>query len=138
MKRAGLTAATIVFGMIAVGGILMRQVYWPKMQRQNSAVLAATIEEALMQYYKDYQDYPTGESVEVIKCLLGQNPHQKTYLREDFRKLLDPSGLPLDGWKRALRFERGDNGAIKVKSAGPNGQHGDVDDITSKDIQTAS
>mgnify|MGYP007101551542 CR=1 FL=1 len=131
MLRKCVIAATILSFTATVAGVLMWIFYWPKVQRQNAALIALVVERGLAEYHKEIGEYPDGNSAQVAAALLGENPKQKSFLLPQFRNFLDESGQVLDSWKRPYRADRQEDSSVHFRSAGKNGTFDDDDDVTS-------
>ena len=126
--------ATVLSFLMTVAGVVLWFTFWPKMQRQNAAVLALVVEEGIADYQKEIGTFPQGNGIQVIAALLGENPREKSYLRPQFHSFLTDQGELKDPWIRLYRFERTLFGAFRLRSAGKNGIFGDDDDVTSATI----
>lgn len=130
-------AATVLSFLMTVAGVVLWFTMWPKMLRQNAAVLAFVVEEGLAEYHKEIGQFPEGNGAQVIAALLGENPREKSYLRSEFRSFLTDQGELKDPWRRLYRFESQTDGGFKLRSAGKNGIFDDDDDVTSATVTQA-
>jgi hypothetical protein len=62
------------------------------------------IEEALDNYYKCFDDFPTGNNREVIRQLSGLNPKGKRFFYLGNRWIFDRNGFLLDEWGQPYQF----------------------------------
>lgn len=132
MLRKCVIAVTILSFTATVVGVLMWIFFWPKVQRQNAALIALVVERGAAEYHREIGEYPVGNSAaEVAAALLGENPKRKSYLRPEFRNFLNEAGEVLDTWKRPFRADRQADGSVILRSAGRNGTFDDEDDVTS-------
>ncbi|MFT4639746.1 MAG: hypothetical protein ACI8T1_003071 [Verrucomicrobiales bacterium] len=139
MLRKIVIGCTLAAAIVVVVGLVFYMRFWPKVQRQNAALLAYAVEEALVEFHSEKSAYPAGSGAEVVAALLGKNPTQKSYLRPEFRHFLNDDGQVLDPWKNLFRFEKQpESGGFKLVSAGPNGTFGDEDDLGSAQAQAAA
>ena len=137
--RRGCIITIIILAVIAlVGSIFIFLFVWPKVKQSGTSSFAYVIEDGLEQYKADEKQYPpTSVNAEIMKILLGDNPRKKVYVQN-----LDPvirDGQMTDFWKNPFNFEmpaEGSDAKPKVTSAGPNGIHGDADDIGSAFINS--
>ncbi len=134
-RRKWVIALTLASALICGAALVFYLLYWPKMLARNTALIAYVVEEGLEGYHEDHQSYPEGTAAQIIAALLGENTRKKSYLRPDFRQLLDASGDVVDSWKRPFRFDKEPDGSLKVRSAGPNGTFDDEDDLTSDKLE---
>ena len=91
----------------------------------------ATIEIVLPTYRTNYNAFPTGDHIAVMKTLRGANPGG-IYFLEVSPRSLSKAGEFLDPWRVPYRFEFGSNGTVRVSSSGPNQRFGDDDDISTQ------
>lgn len=131
MLRKCVIAATVLSFTATVAGVLMWIFYWPKVQRQNAALIALVVERAATEFHEEIGEHPTGNCAAVAAALLGENAKRKSYLRPEFRNFLDETGEVMDSWKRPFRVDRQAEGAVRLRSAGKNGSFDDEDDVTS-------
>ena len=132
MLRKCVIAVTILSFTATIVGVLMWIFFWPKVQRQNAALIALVVERGTADYHEEIGEYPSGNSAaEVVAALLGENLKRKSYLRPEFRNFLNDTGEVLDTWKRPFRADRQIDGSILLRSAGKNGTFDDDDDVTS-------
>lgn len=131
MKKGCLFAITIVAGAVFVCGTLGYFYYWPRLQNYNASLLAASVEEGLAAYGKDYGELPEGDNAAVIEALMGENPRQKPYINPRFGELTDDHGRLLDPWNQPFRIQRQGDGSVALLSSGRNRKFDDDDDITS-------
>ena len=132
--RRGCVIMIIILSVIAlVLSVLFWVFRWPKVQREETAKFAYLIEYALEQYESDQKAFPEGDDSQIVEVLYGDNPRKKQYMTG--MKALIRDGLFTDYWKNPLKIELPPNGAPKVTSAGPNGEFGDADDVSSQPIR---
>jgi hypothetical protein len=84
----------------------------------------------LADYRFYYDSFPTGNQAEVVKALLGTNPRQIVFMAAPYRKNSTNSfGEFLDPWGTPYEISVVSTNDIHIRSAGPNHQFGDIDDI---------
>jgi type II secretory pathway pseudopilin PulG len=136
--RRGCVITIIFLAVIAlVLSVLFWVFKWPQVQASETAKFAYLIEDSLEQYRADQQSYPAATTNSgVVEALYGENPREKHYMTGMGALIRD--GQFTDYWKNPLRivFPSGETEKIaRVISAGPNGEFGDSDDITSQSIR---
>jgi len=138
MRRGCVLTIVILSGIAFFISAISFIFFWPKMKKRETSRIISAIEITLEEYKSDQGNYP--ESVEnsaVTDALhFGKNPREKVYLPNAYVK----DGEFVDFWKNPLRIEYpepkdGTEAKPKVSSAGPNGEFGDDDDITSQLIK---
>ena len=124
---------SIIAGSIVIlaVSVLYYLFFWPDHQRQGTSQCLYVIEKAIDEYGADFEDLsaPPSDNGELAAALLGENPRNKEYIGK--KTVVLREGKFVDFWKRELRFEEED-GVLRGSSAGPNGDFGDDDDITSQ------
>ena len=71
---------------------------------------------------------PTGENREIVQALLGDNPHRKVFIGEDF-DYLNNDGELLDRWMNPIFFHFAEAADVGIRSAGPDGVMWNADDV---------
>ncbi len=84
------------------------------------------ISDSLYLYFETFDNYPQGDSAEIMLALAKEN-HLPTYM---YRRLDEKRGI-LDFWGTPYEIRISPNHEYEVKSAGPNGLFGDDDDKVS-------
>ena len=85
---------------------------------------------AANKYEADYGSYPPGSAAEIIRSLLGNNPHKIAFLYLNTNRLKS-DGIYLDPWGTPYQIHIEFETNFIVRSAGINKQFGDEDDETS-------
>lgn len=73
------------------------------------------LQEMLLQYHKDFGEFPNGENRHIVRRLLGLNPRHLIYINLDPGFLFDVRGNLLDPWLQPYRFTFHD-GKVRVFS----------------------
>jgi len=133
MKK-GCVIALIVFAvLVAVTVYFGYRFGLPRMQSTGTAGVVFTVETALDTYAAEYGEVPEGDHAQVVTALRGNNEKEINFLGSDIDgHVVD--GKVVDLWRNPLEMERSP-GAIRFSSAGPNGEHGDDDDVTSQGLR---
>lgn len=130
--RRGCVLTIVILSVIAlVLSVLFYIFIWPETKKVGTSGFAWAIEEALEQYKRDQNSYPPGrDNAGIVAALYGENPRKKQYL-ESMQSIVH-DGEFSDFWKRPMKIEFPPGKPAEVTSAGPNGEFGDADDITSR------
>jgi len=134
MRRGCVLTIIVISAIVFVLAVVSFVFFWPKMKRLETSKIAAAIEIKLEEFKSDQGIYPPGAggNGQVMRALhLGDNPRKKIYLKDAYVR----DGQLIDFWKHPLSIEFPPDGKPRVTSAGPNGEFGDADDITSQLIR---
>ncbi len=135
MKRKGCFIAAIVFfGLIFIAALLGLWFGWPKLQVMVTTQQVFMVESAVEDFTSDTGAPPAGDHARILEILMGDNPEKRNYFGSDIASALQ-EGKMVDAWQRPLQIKSTPEGAIEVRSAGPNGDFGDADDVTSEKIR---
>jgi len=127
-SRAILVCALLVVVIFLVALILSprRERPEPKVQIEMRSLLGA------LQYYQaEYGKYPSGNSSEILKALLGNNPKMKLFLVVPARST-NSTGQFIDPWGTPYEIIFEPTNRVTIRSAGENKTFGDKDDVTMK------
>ncbi len=133
MPRGCVITITVFSAFVLAASVLFYLFIWPDRQRQGTSASIYHIEGAMRAYRDDFGRIPAGVNREILAALFGENAREKSYLTTKSVPVHD--GQFVDFWKRPLRFlppADAENAEPNVVSAGPNGELGDADDITSQ------
>jgi hypothetical protein len=83
---------------------------------------------AVIQYHNEYGNYPFGNQIGLIRCLLGDNLRKIEFLHLSTNRFSSDGGY-LDPWLTPYQIEVHDQTNLVVHSAGPNRIFGDADDL---------
>jgi len=131
MRRGCVLTITILAGIVLVISITFWIFKWPELKKTETSKFAYLIEDALEQYKSDQKSYPPAATIAAE--LYGENVRKKRYLAGLESIVRD--GEFTDMWKTPFKIELPAEGAdekAKVTSAGPDGEFGNADDITSQ------
>lgn len=131
MRRGCVLTITILSAIVLVISILFWLFKWPELKKTETSKFAYLIEDALEQYKSDQKRYPP--AADIAAALYGENERQKRYLAGLESIVRD--GEFTDMWENPFRVElpaEGVEGKAKLTSAGPDGEFGNDDDITSQ------
>ena len=131
MRRGCVFTITILSAIVLLLSILFWLFKWPELKKLETSKFAYLIEDALEQYRSDQSAYPPEASV--AAALYGENARKKRYLAGLESIVRD--GQFTDMWKTPFKIEfpvEGSEGKAKLTSAGPDGEFGNEDDITSQ------
>ena len=102
---------------------------WRVEKVSYSRASIAGIHKACELYMQDYGIYPPGGNREIVEALTKQAGKLGPYL-DLRRKEVNDNGEMLDPWNTPLRFVRGEDGDLKIISAGPDRRFDTADDVT--------
>ncbi len=131
MRRGCVLTITILSAIVLVLSILFWVFKWPELKKLETSKFAYLIEDALEQYKSDQKSYPPAEKV--APALYGENEREKRYLN-GLESIVE-DGEFTDMWETPFKIEfpaEGVSEKAKVTSAGPDGEFGNADDITSQ------
>ena len=120
MKKALLVIVFIIFAVLILPGIVQPPVESETARGSEVAQLSRALIAALLNYRKEYGQFPTGEAGEIMAALLGKNEKATVFIEpppmsmNDLGELLDPWGTPF-----RITFDKV-SGMPKIHSAGPN------------------
>jgi hypothetical protein len=92
--------------------------------RVNLMMLRSGIEN----YQNEFGSYPTGDSMQILKKLLGDNPQKIKFLRPE-NMSLNQAGEFLDPWGTPYVISFSSTNSFVISSAGKDKIFGDTDDI---------
>jgi hypothetical protein len=120
--------AATLFVLIVLG--LLTPASGPKRAGKivQSKLEMSDLNAATAQYHNEYGSYLTGNSANIIQCLLGNNLRKIEFLSFNTNRF-DSNGDFLDPWLTPYRIEILAQTNLVVRSAGPNKKFGDADDI---------
>ena len=79
-------------------------------------------------YQNEFGSYPTGDSMQILKKLLGDNPQKIKFLRPE-NMSLNQAGEFLDPWGTPYVISFSSTNSFVISSAGKDKIFGDTDDI---------
>jgi len=85
------------------------------------------LEMALMKYRERFGTYPSGENLDVVKTLMGNNLQKTVFLNPPIRAISSDGEL-LDSWHTPFKIKI-EKDAFSIRSAGPDLVFGTKDDI---------
>ncbi|MFT4548180.1 MAG: hypothetical protein ACI9UA_000020 [Pseudoalteromonas tetraodonis] len=138
MRRGCIITIMVISAIVLVTSILMFTLFWPKFKQTGTSTFAYVLEDGLEQYLADEKAYPPAtDNAGIVKFLWGENPREKKYVQDLDSYIKD--GQITDFWENPFEFQMPAAGTEEkpiVTSAGPNGIHGDEDDIGSHVIRS--
>lgn len=117
----------VLFLMWFLGALLS-----PRYHGNKAPELAVTkielqnIAAALSKYLTTSNSIPDGDSVAMLRALIGSNRTGTMFLSP---RKTNASGEMLDSWNTPYQIEIADQANLLIRSAGPNRRFGDKDDI---------
>ena len=129
MKKGCIIAIVVVVALAVVGIALFVIVGLPKLKNFGTAGFIVATETAVDMYVAEFGEAPKGNHEKVIEILRGNNPKEKNFLGSELDGAI-VDGKVADVWRRPLKMNRAADGSLSFTSAGPNGEHGDEDDVT--------
>ena len=120
MKKILYVFGFLIFAVLMLPGLLQPPGDSKAANATEVKQLAHGLEEALLEYRRDFGKFPAGTAGEIVSALRGQNEKEKTYLElapaavNDHGEMLDPWGTPFRiGFDEKTHLPR-------IHSAGPN------------------
>ncbi|QQL43962.1 type II secretion system protein GspG [Sulfuriroseicoccus oceanibius] len=132
MSRNLLTAMVIISIAMLTLGCFWFFKFKPELDRVTNSNIAYAIEYKIDEYHKAIGSYPTGDEVEILHQLRGNNPKNAHIIKGDQGFLIDGNHL-VDTWGNPLTITIDPSAELpaRVVSSGKNGIAGDDDDIDS-------
>ena len=116
----------MIGGIVAVFLIpLMRK---PPEPREPARIGMQNLLHSLQFYQVEYGRYPSGDSSEISKALLGSNPKKIVFLNV-YARSTNSTGQFVDPWGTPYEIAFGSNNHVTIRSAGQNKILGDADDV---------
>ena len=120
MKKFLLVCLSLIFAVLILPGIFQPAGESRAKDATEVKQLARGLDEALLEYRKEFGRFPEGSAGEIISALCGRNEKEKAYLVlgptavNEHGEMLDPWGTPF-----RITFDHV-SGMPKIHSAGPN------------------
>lgn len=134
MKKGCIIALVIFAAIVAIGVAVIFKFVIPKAQALGSSGIIVLAESAVDSYIAEYSKAPEGDHGKVLDILRGNNSKEINFLGNEIDgQVVD--GKIVDAWRNPLEMTRDGDGKIRFTSAGPNGEHGDDDDVSSEGLR---
>jgi hypothetical protein len=127
--RTVFKVVAVVFFILVLTALLLPIHFRPKPPLiMKCRVELSGLEEAIKGYQATYGNFPSGNRVEVIKALMGNNPRKIQFICVNAGNL-SPNGEYLDPWKTPYAFVFSATNGFILSSAGKDKIWGDQDDL---------
>lgn len=83
-------------------------------------------------YHGAFGENPVGNNAEIAAALMGKNPRQTTFIREDAGLRLNENGELLDGWGTPFFFHQVSADIMEIRSAGEDRKLWTFDDLVTR------
>ena len=134
MKKGCLIGVIVFFALILIAATIGFFTMRPRIQKRITEGIIMEVELALEDYAVEFSSPPDGDHESVIRTLRGDNLEERNYFGRDISKIVK-GGKVVDAWNQPLQIMAGPGGALRVRSAGPNGNYNDIDDVDSADLR---